>query len=65
MDSLMLSGGELDKAHVRLAKVFGDEQAESILRLMHEGELEERLGTNVAEVIRQIAVGKHPVTREI
>ena len=54
----------LDAADRRLRKIFGDQQGQYLRKIMDEGLLDPILGKGVGEVIRQIANGKHRVTKE-
>ncbi len=55
---------QLDEVDLRLRWVFGEQQGEYLRKIMDEGLLDQIFGEGVGEVIRQIASGEHPVTKE-
>lgn len=65
---MIIKNLNLDKAsddiELRLMQVFGEEQGALIRKLWLDGELDDRFGPSVAEVIRQIGTGEHPAIKE-
>ncbi len=55
---------QLDDTDHRLRWIFGDQQGEYLRKMMDEGLLDQIFGEGVGVVIRQIASGEHPVTKE-